>query len=298
MSRQTDPTRATPALHGAPRPQVDPARPPAPSPVAVVRLEEVRKSFGPQVVLDGVTLDIQAARTTVVMGPSGCGKSVMLKHIIGLLRPDSGKVFYNGRRTDTLSESEMAPVRTEIGLLFQMGALFDSMTVEDNIAFPLIEHTRLSRDERREKVLQALRTVDLEGVERKLPSQLSGGQRKRVALARAIVLRPKVVLYDEPTTGLDPVRSDGINELIIKLKGELGVTNVVVTHDLTSARKVADRVVMLLGGRIAADGAFDELADSPDDRVRHFIEGKYDRGDAALSEARRREAEGLEEHTR
>jgi len=266
--------------------------------VAVVRLEEVRKSFGPQVVLDGVTLDIQAARTTVVMGPSGCGKSVMLKHIIGLLRPDSGKVFYNGRRTDTLSESEMAPVRTEIGLLFQMGALFDSMTVEDNIAFPLIEHTRLSRDERREKVLQALRTVDLEGVERKLPSQLSGGQRKRVALARAIVLRPKVVLYDEPTTGLDPVRSDGINELIIKLKGELGVTNVVVTHDLTSARKVADRVVMLLGGRIAADGAFDELADSPDDRVRHFIEGKYDRGDAALSEARRREAEGLEEHTR
>jgi len=228
-------------------------------------------------VLDGVNLDIQTAKTTVIMGPSGCGKSVMLKHIVGLLRPDSGEVYFDDQRIDSLSERGLAPVRLQIGLLFQMGALFDSMTVEDNIAFPLIEHTPLLRAERRERVMSALETVDLAGVEHKLPSQLSGGQRKRVALARAIVLRPRVVLYDEPTTGLDPIRSDGINELIIKLKEVVGVTNIVVTHDLISARKVADRVVMLLTGKVAADGTFDSLANSPDPRVQHFLAGKYDR---------------------
>jgi phospholipid/cholesterol/gamma-HCH transport system ATP-binding protein len=239
----------------------------------------VHKTFGPQTVLNGVDLDIAPAKTTVVMGPSGCGKSVMLKHIVGLLHPDQGEVWFDGRRIDNLPERAMAPIRLEIGLLFQMGALFDSMTVAENIAFPLIEHTTLSRSARRERIAQALETVDLAGIEEKLPSQLSGGQRKRVALARAIVLRPRVVLYDEPTTGLDPIRSDGINELIIKLKESLGVTNIVVTHDLVSARKISDRVVMLLGGRIAADGSFDDLAHSTDDRVQHFLTGTYDRSD-------------------
>lgn len=246
---------------------------------AIVRLVDVHKSFGTQVVLNGVSLEIERARTTVVMGPSGCGKSVMLKHIVGLLRPDTGEVWYAGQRIDNVDDEALEKVRLEVGLLFQMGALFDSSTVEENIAFPLIEHTRLTRRERRERVAEALETVDLSGVQEKLPSQLSGGQRKRVALARAIVLKPRVMLYDEPTTGLDPIRSAGIDELITRLKEKMGVTNIVVTHDLASARHVADRVVMLLGGTISADGTFDELTRSKDARVQHFLQGVYDKAD-------------------
>lgn len=253
---------------------------------AVVRLVGLRKSFGPQVVLDGVDLSIQRARTTVVMGPSGCGKSVMLKHIVGLLHPDAGEVWYEDKRVDTRSETELFPIRLEVSLVFQMGALFDSMSVMENIEFPLLEQTRLTPEQRRARVREALETVDLSGVEEKLPSQLSGGQKKRVALARAIVLRPKVVLYDEPTTGLDPIRSDGINELIIKLQRTMQVTNIVVTHDLTGARKIADRVVMLMGGKVAADGTFEQLERSPDRRVQHFLRGQYDRSDDAALTAR------------
>ncbi|MBX3383952.1 MAG: ATP-binding cassette domain-containing protein [Phycisphaeraceae bacterium] len=243
----------------------------------IISLRGVCKKFGEQVVLDHFDLDIEPARTTVIMGPSGCGKSVTLKHIVGLLKPDAGTVTFDGRRTDMLGERELIPVRLQIGLLFQMSALFDSMTIGENIEFPLLEHTRLTRPERSMQVREALRLVDMDGVEAKLPSQLSGGQRKRVALARAIVLRPRVVLYDEPTTGLDPVRSDGINELIIKLKRTLGMTNVVVTHDIVSARKIADRVVMMLGGRIVASGTFDQIASCRDRRVVNFLEGRYDR---------------------
>ncbi|NUQ67061.1 MAG: ABC transporter ATP-binding protein [Phycisphaerales bacterium] len=246
---------------------------------AVIRLVGLRKSFGEQVVLDGINMDIRPAETTVVLGPSGCGKSVMLKHIVGLLNPDAGQVWFEGRRVDTLNERQWREVRLRIGLLFQMGALFDSMSVGQNIEFPLIEHTTMTREERRRRIAAALETVDLRGIESKLPGQLSGGQRKRVALARAIVLEPRVVLYDEPTTGLDPVRSDGINELILKLKREMGVTNIVVTHDLTSARKVADRVVMLLNGKVLADGTYDEVARIRDSRVQHFLLGQYVRGD-------------------
>jgi phospholipid/cholesterol/gamma-HCH transport system ATP-binding protein len=250
----------------------------------VVSLRNVYKSFGSQVVLNGMDLDIEESKTTVVMGPSGCGKSVMLKHIVGLLHPDDGEVWFDGKRVDQLSETEMEPVRLQVGLLFQMGALFDSMSVYENIEFPLIEHTMLTPADRGDAILSALKTVDLLGVEKKLPAQLSGGQRKRVALARAIVLRPRVVLYDEPTTGLDPIRSDGIDQLIIKLREEMKVTNIVVTHDLTSARKVADRIVMLLGGKVAADGTFDELMQSEDPRVQHFLQGKYDREDKGADE--------------
>ncbi len=243
----------------------------------IITFRGVCKRFGSQVVLDHFDLDIPVSRTTVVLGPSGCGKSVMLKHIVGLLRPDAGEVSFDGRRIDGLRESEMNQVRLQVGLLFQMAALFDSMSVAENIEFPLREHTTLTKAERRERVHEALATVDLAGAEQKLPAELSGGQRKRVGLARAIVLKPRVVLYDEPTTGLDPVRSDGINELIIKLKETMGVTNVVVTHDLISARKVADRVVMLQGGKVAAEGSFDDLTASDDPRVQQFLEGRYTR---------------------
>lgn len=248
-------------------------------PTPIVSLRDVRKGFDGVSVLDGLDLDLPAGQTTVVLGPSGCGKSVTLKLIVGLLRPDHGQIFFDSRRIDTLTERELAPVRLQVGLLFQMGALFDSMSVADNIAFPLREHTPLSREEREHRVERALRTVDMAGFGRKLPSQLSGGQRKRIALARAIVLEPRVVLYDEPTTGLDPVRSDGINELIIRLKEQLHVTSLVVTHDLVSARKVADRVVMLFGGRVIADGTYDQLAASEEPIVRHFLSAKYERDD-------------------
>jgi phospholipid/cholesterol/gamma-HCH transport system ATP-binding protein len=266
----------------------------------IVSLRNVHKQFGSQVVLDRYSLDVEPAKTVVIMGPSGCGKSVTLKHIIGLLRPDSGEVSFDGQRIDTLTEQELIPVRLQIGLLFQMAALFDSMSVHENLEFPLIEHTKFNRAERAEKIRKALITVDLDGAQAKLPSQLSGGQKKRVALARAIVLSPRVVLYDEPTTGLDPVRADGINELIIKLKHEMGVTNVVVTHDLTSARKVADRVVMMLNGRIVADGTFEEVGASPDERVQHFLAGKYVKADDAdearlLAESERKMAATLRE---
>lgn len=242
----------------------------------VIRLHDVRKTFGRQIVLNHFNLDLPRAKTTVLLGPSGSGKSVILKHIVGLLRPDHGEVYFEDQRIDTLSERKLRDIRLQIGLVFQMGALFDSMTVDENLAFPLIEHTKLTPQERRKRIADALETVDLAGVEAKLPSQLSGGQRKRVALARAIVLRPKVMLYDEPTTGLDPIRADGINQLIIKLQRAMGVTGVVVTHDLSSARKVADRCVMLYGGQIIADGTYDDLEHSENTHVKHFFAGQYE----------------------
>lgn len=260
---------------GASSPQHE-AGDPLLAPEPIIRFVRVNKSFGKQRVLENLDLDIPTAKTTVVLGPSGCGKSVMLKHIIGLLRPDSGEVYYAGTRVDTLSEKQLRTIRLEIGLLFQMGALFDSMTVQENIEFPLLEHTSLTPRQRLEKIAIALETVDLAGMQKKLPSQLSGGQKKRVALARAIVLQPRVILFDEPTTGLDPIRADGINELVIKLNRTLGVTNLVVTHDLVSARKIADHVVMLLAGKVAARGTFADLEAHPDPRVQHFLAGKYD----------------------
>ena len=268
----------------APQAPETPAAPPD-SPAAaaadpcIVRLVSVRKSFGSQLVLDSVCVDFETSRTTVVMGPSGCGKSVMLKHIVGLLTPDRGEVYFAGQRIDDLGEDELSKVRLQIGLVFQMGALFDSMTVQENIEFPMIEHTSLAHEDRRVRVAEVLETVDLAGVEFKLPSQLSGGQKKRVAIARALALRPRVMLFDEPTTGLDPIRSDGINELIVKLKRSFGVTNIVVTHDLASAKKVADRVVMLLGGKIVADGSYESLTASRDMRVQHFLTGTYAKED-------------------
>jgi phospholipid/cholesterol/gamma-HCH transport system ATP-binding protein len=240
----------------------------------VIELRSVYKRFGRLEVLRGIDLKLHAGQTTVVIGESGTGKSVLLKHIVGLLRPDAGEVFFKGTRVDGLGERKFTEIRRKFGFLFQGGALFDSMTASENVGFPLAEHTRKGHDEIAAIVAEKLRMVGLEGIGPKKPAELSGGQRKRVALARAIALDPEVILYDEPTTGLDPVRADVINELIVKLKRELNVTGVVVTHDMTSAYKVADRIVMLYEGEFIADGTPDEIRKADDERVQRFIEGR------------------------
>jgi len=245
----------------------DPAEP-------VIELRDVYKRFGPVQVLDGVSLKLRGGQTTVIIGESGVGKSVLLKHMVGLLRPDAGEVFFRGRRIDNLPEKELVDVRRRFGFLFQLGALFDSMTAGENVAFPLYEHTDYPPEQIARIVAEKLHMVGLDGIESKKPAELSGGQRKRVALARAIALEPEVILYDEPTTGLDPVRADVINELILKLKRELQVTSVIVTHDMASAYKVADRIVMLHEGRFIADGTPDQIRHSPDPRVQRFIQGR------------------------
>jgi len=248
----------------------------------LVRLVDVHKSFGSLKVLAGVNLDFPRGSTTVVVGPSGTGKSVLLKHIVGLLTPDRGEVWYRDRRVDTLDQTELVDLRKRIGFLFQMGALFDSMSVEDNICFPLVEHTQMTPAQRAERCARVLAMVGLDGTQRKMPADLSGGQRKRVALARAIVMEPELVLYDEPTTGLDPIRSDVINELIVSLRQNLGITGIVVTHDMASANKIGDRMVMLNDGTIIASGKPDEFHHSDNDLVQRFIKGQAEQSDIDL----------------
>lgn len=247
----------------------------------LIELRGVSKRFGSLVVLDKMDLSLKKGETTVVIGESGTGKSVLLKHLVVLMRPDSGEVYFHGRRVDNLPEDQLVEVRKQFGLLFQMGALFDSMTVGENVAFPLIQHGAISPEKLDETVAQKLRMVGLDGLQSRTPGEISGGQKKRVALARAIALNPEVVLYDEPTTGLDPVRADVINELILKLKRELNVTGVVVTHDMTSAYKVADRIVMLNKGRIIADATPEWFKTCDDARVRRFVDGHADPQDLA-----------------
>lgn len=242
--------------------------------MALIELRNVSKRFGRLVVLNDLTLNIPEGQSLVVIGASGTGKSVLLKHIVGLLKPDSGEVWFDGKRVDIMSERELVPLREQFGFLFQMGALFDSMTVEQNVAFPLTEHTTKTRAEIQKVALQKLAMVGLPDVGRKMPAQLSGGQRKRVALARAIAMDPRVILYDEPTTGLDPIRSDVINELILKLKHEMSVTSIVVTHDMHSALKVGDRVVMLKEGKIIFDGTPDQVRNSDNPTVQRFVKGE------------------------
>lgn len=242
--------------------------------MALLELKHLHKRFGRLIVLDDVSLSIEAGTSVVILGPSGTGKSVLLKHIVGLLRPDRGEVWFDGQRIDELPERDMMIIRQQFGFLFQMGALFDSLTCLENVAFPLVEHTRLATDEIRSQAQQKLSMVGLPEAGKKMPAELSGGQRKRVGLARAIALEPKVILYDEPTTGLDPIRSDVINELILKLKRELNVTSIVVTHDMNSAFKVADRIVLLFEGKIRFDGTPDEIRSSEDIVVKRFITGE------------------------
>jgi phospholipid/cholesterol/gamma-HCH transport system ATP-binding protein len=242
--------------------------------MALIELRDLHKRFGRLVVLDGVTLRVEEGESLVIIGASGTGKSVTLKHIVGLLKPDAGEVWFDGKRVDTMDDRALVEVRKQIGFLFQMGALFDSLTVEENLAFPVVEHTRKPPAEVSRIVDEKLRMVGLPEVRKKMPAELSGGQRKRVALARAIALDPRVILYDEPTTGLDPIRSDVINELIIKLKRELRVTSVVVTHDMHSAFKVADRIVMLDQGKIIFDGTPQQIQQSKNSFIRSFVLGE------------------------
>mgnify|MGYP006270118741 CR=1 FL=1 len=243
---------------------------------SLVRLVDVHKSFGSLRVLRGVDLNFCKGETTVVIGPSGTGKSVLLKHIVGLLQPDRGEVYFADQRVDTLNERQLVEMRKKIGFLFQMGALFDSLDVGDNVEFPLVQHTKLGPEERAQRADRVLRMVGLSGLQSKYPIQLSGGQKKRVALARAIILEPVLVLYDEPTTGLDPIRSDVINELILGLGRKLGITSLVVTHDMNSALKVADRVILLYDGNAVYDGTPTELVRSDNPLVQRFIQGQAD----------------------
>src|SRR5687768_8902316 len=242
--------------------------------MSFIELKNVSKRFGQLVVLNDLSLQIEKGKSLVVIGASGTGKSVMLKHIVGLLKPDKGEVWFDGQRIDALAERKLVPIRTRFGFLFQMGALFDSLTVAENIGFPVSEHTHKPADEVQRIVMQKLRQVGLPEAGPKMPGELSGGQKKRVALARAIALDPEVILYDEPTTGLDPVRSDVINELINKLQRELTVTSIVVTHDMNSAFKVADRIVMLHEGHIAFDGTPEQIQTCETPEVKRFVQGE------------------------
>src|SRR4051794_39027463 len=242
--------------------------------MALIDLRHVSKRFGWLVVLNDVSLSIEPGKCIVIIGASGTGKSVLLKHIVGLLQPDTGEMWFKGQRIDTLPERKLMEVRQRFGFLFQMSALFDSLNVLDNVAFPLTEHTKKSKDEIKQIARQKLGMVGLPDVGTKMPAELSGGQRKRVALARAIALDPEVILYDEPTTGLDPIRSDVINELIVKLQKELKVTSIVVTHDMQSAFKVGDRIVMLHEGHIIFDGTPEEIQHSDHAIVKGFIQGE------------------------
>ncbi len=240
----------------------------------LIRMVDVHKRFGAVVVLDGINLELNTGETTVMIGESGSGKSVILKHIVRLLKPDRGQVYYRDQRIDDLPERNLVPIRRRFGFLFQHSALFDSMTVADNIAFPIVEHSEKNQSEIEATVAEKLAMVGMSGFQDRWPAELSGGQKKRVALARAIAVDPELILYDEPTTGLDPPRSDEINELIVKLKRELGVTSIVVTHDMASVRKIADRIVMIYKGKFIFDGTPEAVMITDDSRVRRFVEGR------------------------
>ncbi len=250
---------------------------------AMIEVRNLTKRFGRKLVLDNISLAVEKGKTTVVIGPSGCGKTVLMKHFIALQRPSSGEVYFQGQRIDNLSERDLYKFRTHFGYLFQEGALFDSLTVAENIMFPIRQHNRRISWEAVEDVVKAkLAMVGLDGFQNYYPANLSGGQRKRVALARAIALSPEVILYDEPTTGLDPIRSDIINELVLKLERDLSVTSVVVTHDMKSAYKVADRIIMLHNGRIIADGDDEHIRNHPHPTVQQFIHGRVSEDDLAV----------------
>jgi phospholipid/cholesterol/gamma-HCH transport system ATP-binding protein len=240
----------------------------------MIRFEDIRKSFGPKMVLDGLTLEVPAGMTTVIIGQSGSGKSVALKLLIGILKPDAGRILLDGADLVGLDGAARQAVSRKFGMLFQGAALFDSMTVAENVAFGLNRHTDLPPEAKRVRVTESLEKVGLRNIEHLMPHELSGGMKKRVGLARAIAYRPEIILYDEPSTGIDPIRADAINELINLLKTEMGVTSIVITHDMVSAYKVADLIAMLYEGRIAAVGTPEEIRESPNPVVQQFINGR------------------------
>ena len=240
----------------------------------MIELQDIHKSFDDNYVLRGVSLNVKKGQSVVVIGGSGSGKSVILKHIIGLLTPDRGSVIVKSNDIARLDEDELNEVRKKFGMLFQSAALFDSMKVWENVGFGLKQHTSMTEEEIRDTAIKKLNMVGLAGAEDVMPSELSGGMRKRVGLARAIAMEPEILLYDEPTTGLDPIMADAINELIIKMRERLNVTSVVITHDIKSAYKIADTIAMLYNGVIIAEGSPDEIRNTSDPVVRQFIEGR------------------------
>jgi len=241
-----------------------------------IETRELRKAFGPLQVLAGVNLRVETGESVVIIGRSGCGKSILLKHLIGLLRPDSGAVLIDDENIAGMRERQLLQVRRKFGLLFQSSALFDSLTVAENIGFVFEREGKLTPAKAAKRVDEALDMVELSGARDKWPAELSGGMRKRVGLARAIVYRPQILLYDEPTTGLDPVVADSIDHLIQRINKQLNVTTVVVTHDMRSARRHGQRILMLHDGRIYAAGTPDSIFNSADPLVRRFVDGVAD----------------------
>lgn len=248
----------------------------------IIVVHNLVKQYEGRLVLDNVSAAIEKGKTTVIIGRSGCGKTVLMKHMIVLERPTRGEVYFKGQRIDHLSEKQLANVRRQYGFCFQMSALFDSLTVYENIIFPIQQKKKITDWKAMDDLVKSkLAMVGMDGFQQQYPASLSGGQKKRVALARAIALNPEVIMYDEPTTGLDPVRSDIINELILKLKHELHVTSIVVTHDMNSAYKIADRIIMFHNGKIIADGDPDHIRNHPNSIVQEFIHGKVSEAELA-----------------
>jgi phospholipid/cholesterol/gamma-HCH transport system ATP-binding protein len=239
-----------------------------------IGVHDVHKAFGAKEVLKGVSVEIQEGETVSIIGASGSGKSVALKHMVGLLRPDQGEVWVDGENVSRLSQDELYLLRRKVGYVFQFAALFDSMTIGENVGMGLKRIPGMTANRIRERVAECLDLVDLEGFETRMPSQISGGQRKRVGLARAIATEPKYLLYDEPTTGLDPVTTAVIGELIQRMRRELAVTGVVITHDMDSAFSISDKIAMLYRGQIRFQGTPDEVRTTEDPIVKGFIEGR------------------------
>jgi phospholipid/cholesterol/gamma-HCH transport system ATP-binding protein len=241
-----------------------------------IELKDLHKSFGEYKIHKGINLSIYKNAITYIIGPSGTGKSVLMKQMCGLMYPTSGEVLVDGRNIADLKGKQNLDIRKKFGILFQNAALFDSMTVYENVAFPLVEHTKLSKKEIKDIVIEKLRLVGLKNVEKKLPSELSGGMRKRVGLARAIALEPEIILYDEPTTGLDPIMCDVVDNLIHDTQKELNITSVVISHAIDSALKIADYIAMLYDGRVVLFGTPDEFRSSDDPYVRQFLSGSME----------------------
>jgi phospholipid/cholesterol/gamma-HCH transport system ATP-binding protein len=239
----------------------------------MIEAKGLTRTFNGRLVLNEMNLRIEKGETVVVIGRSGCGKSVFLKHVIGILKPDKGDLQVDGKSIVGLTAKELNLVRLRFGMVFQGSALFDSLSVGENVGFALLEHTRLSRKAINERVEESLELVGLKGIQDLRPSELSGGMKKRVAFARAICNRPEIVLYDEPTTGLDPIMADAINDLIIEMKKKLNVTSIVVTHDMVSAYKIASRIAMLYQGQIIQSGTPDQIRGTDHPVVRQFISG-------------------------
>jgi phospholipid/cholesterol/gamma-HCH transport system ATP-binding protein len=248
----------------------------------MIEVRQLKKSFGSQLILDGVDLQIETGESAVIIGRSGGGKSVLLKHLIGLLKPDAGEILVDGENITRMNERQLLRVRRKFGMVFQGAALFDSMTVAENIAFGLRRHEHLTEAEIARRVAAVLDTVNLPGTQKKKPAELSGGMRKRVGLARAIIYEPQIVLYDEPTTGLDPIASDSIDHLIMCVRDQFKVTSVVVTHDMRSARRVGNKVFLLHNKKIYAHGPPAEFFASSDPIVRQFVDGVADAKETEL----------------